>query len=193
MRVRGIGAVAVLVLALSGCSDEGDNGGGLEGEGGMTGTTTGSSTQTGTTTSTASPAPTSGPEPTENETAGATQEFAGSLSFQGESCVASRAYAATGSVPLGNPLDGVSRLVFDVDPLTIGQDYTLTWAFDQGYIEVSTFFTDAAGTIVSQRVADSPNFGGLTMTGMVPEGAAVAVLFACGGPVEASAVYLSAP
>ncbi len=95
-----------------------------------------------------------------------------------------------GGAAAGGTTNEVTRIQFDVDPLSLGRAYTAVFSFDQGYLYVAVDFYDGGDALVSgQNTGQAPNFGGLTMTGVVPAGAVKAVLFACGGPTSASVHY----
>jgi hypothetical protein len=125
----------------------------------------------------------------------ASQVVDGSYSFGGEGCAAA-AYdqaGVDGGSAAGGTTNGVTRVQFDVEPLSIGHAYVAAFIFDQGYLYVSVDFFDAGGALLSSdNTGQSPNFGSLTIDGVVAEGAAKAVLFACGGPTTATVHYEAA-
>lgn len=90
----------------------------------------------------------------------------------------------------GGELDGVVRVQFAVDALTIGLPYSAAFTFDAGYLYVGANFYDGDDALLSsENTGQSPNFGGITLAGTVPAAAAKAVLFACGGPTEGAVHY----
>lgn len=124
--------------------------------------------------------------------AAATQTVDGSYVAGFEGCAAA-AYDQAGADaggPAGGSTNGVTRVQFAVDPLTLGLPYTAVFEFDQGYLYVSVDFFSSGGSLLSSdNTGQSPNFGGLTVEGVVPADAATAVLFACGGPTSATVHY----
>ena len=126
------------------------------------------------------------------EPAAASQVVDGSFAFGGEGCAAAaydQAGADAGSAA-GGSTNGLTRVQFEVQPLSIGHAYAAAFLFDTGYLYASVDFFDAGGAMLSSdNTGQAPNFGGLTVSGTVPDGAAKAVLFACGGPATATVHY----
>lgn len=96
--------------------------------------------------------------------------------------------------PAGGATNGLTRVQFAVEPLSIGLAYTAVFEFDVGYLYVSVDFFGNGGTLLSSdNTGQSPNFGGVTMEGTVPDGAVTGVLFACGGPTSSTVHYEARP
>lgn len=115
-----------------------------------------------------------------------------SFAVGGEGCVSWAVYDGLGLDPLapaGATLNGLTRVQFTVDALTIGRTYTANFTFDQGYLFVNVAFYDAGEALLSSDATDTQNFGGVTLMGTVPEGAAKAGLFTCAGPTVQTVHY----
>jgi PKD repeat protein len=129
------------------------------------------------------------------EPAAASQVVDGSYAFGGEGCAAA-AYdqaGVDGGSAAGGATNDVTRVQFEVAPASVGRPFTAAFTFDTGYLYVSVDFFDAGGVMLSSdNTGQSPNFGDLTLSGTVPEGAAKGVLFACGGPASATVHYEAA-
>ena len=133
---------------------------------------------------TAAPAP---PPP-----AGPKQTVDGDFTVGLEGCYSWLAYDTAGSDPAavaGGTLNGTTRVQFNVHQGTIGSPYRAVFTFDQGYLFVNVAFYDSDDDLVDSDASGSPNFGGITITGTVPVGAARGVIFSCGGPTEAHVHY----
>ena len=124
--------------------------------------------------------------------AGPTQVVDGTYVVAAEGC-GGPGYDAAETDPLGmagDELDEVVRVQFAVAASTLGKPFSASFTFDQGYIYVAVNFYDGDDDLLSSRnTGQSPNFGGVTLTGNVPQAAAKAVLFACAGPTQASVHY----
>jgi hypothetical protein len=120
------------------------------------------------------------------------QSINGTFSVGAEGCAAA-AYDQAGmdlGSAAGGTTNGVTRVQFAVEPTSIGLPYTAVFTFDTGYLYVSVDFYGSSGALLhSDNTGQSANFGAITMTGMVADGATTAVLFACGGPASATVHY----
>lgn len=115
--------------------------------------------------------------------AGTTQTVDGKWTFGPPGCGPSNPAESVAYPAQLAPLEGISWIKFDVDPGTIGKDYTATFTNSPAYVVDEIDFYDADGGYVAYM-----DDTGSVIHGTVPDGVGFAVLYAC-DPAPGSVTY----